>query len=668
MFSKQKLYYILLTLIIIVGSYLRFKGLGKWPLALDEFYILRSIQNILDKGIPQFDAGGYYTRGLIYQYVVACLVKVGAKAEFISRFVSVVLNLIAFPALFILTKKVLNKTSAILIVSLFAFSLWEIELSRFARMYTFFQTIFIWYLLYLYKYFFEENNKAVYWLLGLSFFSLFVYEASIFIVGLNFLTFLWDNKKKKFTFDLKKGNYVYLVISFLILFFALFFLMYDFRGVNINEVIPIELKEYFANTVKSGKFRIPIILVSQIQNSISIFFLAIILIPSLFVIYKIFKYVDDNFLLKFSLISIVLLSIANLYSLIILFTILFFLLGWINISDIKRIPKLFFVLLGFNLFIQLLYANIDLSWQAETSYRIGTDHLSNTKILFKEFLNFPNLYELFALFRDTYKIHTFFSVAILLPGTVLLIRRRNILMQKNFFFILLLLLLFIVTIINTQWFETRYFFFLYPLFLICLLISINEIAEIIIKNSQSFRTVFILFIGAIFFIVSEDINAHHLLNIDSAEINFRKNMNDDLKSHFYPRWNTREISDIINNKSDKDDIIISNEKICSFYLDRLDNIYVDYMSNDFLIQSVNHGKNERWTNASLIYNLDDFYELLFNNKKNIWLIVNKMWGVKLMTKDGLFEKLDEFIYYKDDDGLTFLYRIPSDTKIKKNEK
>ena len=56
---------------VLAGLYGRFKGLGTWPLGVDEFYISRSIDNVLRSGLPRFPCGGYYTRGLLYQYLVA---------------------------------------------------------------------------------------------------------------------------------------------------------------------------------------------------------------------------------------------------------------------------------------------------------------------------------------------------------------------------------------------------------------------------------------------------------------------------------------------------------------------------------------------------------------------------------------------------------------------
>ena len=74
MTSRQELYKLLLAAAVaalLVGLYARFVGLGVWPFGVDEFYISRSIDNILRTGLPHFPCGGLYTRGLVYQYLVA---------------------------------------------------------------------------------------------------------------------------------------------------------------------------------------------------------------------------------------------------------------------------------------------------------------------------------------------------------------------------------------------------------------------------------------------------------------------------------------------------------------------------------------------------------------------------------------------------------------------
>jgi hypothetical protein len=69
--SVRMLLLLLVPVAMLAGLYGRFKGIGTWPLGVDEFYASRSIDHVLLTGWPRFPCGGYYTRGLRFQYVVA---------------------------------------------------------------------------------------------------------------------------------------------------------------------------------------------------------------------------------------------------------------------------------------------------------------------------------------------------------------------------------------------------------------------------------------------------------------------------------------------------------------------------------------------------------------------------------------------------------------------
>src|SRR6201999_522014 len=77
--------YIAATLALLLGIYARLKGLGAAPIEADEYYILRSVQNILRVGVPEYACGGYYPRGLAYQYLVTLLAFTGMQLEVAAR-------------------------------------------------------------------------------------------------------------------------------------------------------------------------------------------------------------------------------------------------------------------------------------------------------------------------------------------------------------------------------------------------------------------------------------------------------------------------------------------------------------------------------------------------------------------------------------------------------
>ena len=136
---------------ITLGIYARFIGLNTWSFATDEYFIAKSTDFILEKGVPQFECGGYYMRGLLMQYFIAAERLFGFPLNLAVRLPSAISFFISLPALFILSRRLSGNIAAYACIILFSLSAWEIEFARFGRMYTLFQSVFLWYLVFLFK-------------------------------------------------------------------------------------------------------------------------------------------------------------------------------------------------------------------------------------------------------------------------------------------------------------------------------------------------------------------------------------------------------------------------------------------------------------------------------------------------------------------------------------
>jgi len=133
--QSTRIAFIITIIALVAGVYFHFKGLGKAPLAIDEYYIAISVRNILKHGWPEYDCGGFYTRGVLLQYLIVPFFKYGSHDEYYARLVCVVFNLLALPGLFSLAYRAGGKLVAYGLTTLFCLSIWEIEFARFARMY-----------------------------------------------------------------------------------------------------------------------------------------------------------------------------------------------------------------------------------------------------------------------------------------------------------------------------------------------------------------------------------------------------------------------------------------------------------------------------------------------------------------------------------------------------
>jgi hypothetical protein len=680
--KKSNLVIFMLLILSVLGAiYFRLVGLGKFPLAVDEYYTLQSVENILKYGLPKFHLAGYYDRGILFQYFVAPLLLAGLKPEFAGRIVPVICNIIMLIPFYLLTKKISGKLLALVLIFILCFSVWEIEIARFARMYTPFQMIFVFYIYFLYRCMIEGDIKSNKWLFILSFISIFVYEASIFLCLLNFLPLIWDTEKKSFTIEkvisLNFSKY-YLAISTLILIFGYLFLKFNFRHIGVNEaqLFPANLPQINDTDAHSeGSFRLPKILALTIFHD-KVFMGLFVVFAAVLVysIYKILKSRVTSIAAKVCMILLIILFALNLFGLSLVLLVLFYFMKLIEKKDLiyskNEDPRskilgykahVIYLLIFPALFSFVFWSAFALHRSAWHQFFPG-EHLTGTvqslKVLWKEFINYPFFYETFVLFRDTIPRYTFIIIGLLGGGILLLLFKKDKEDYKyRFLYIIFIILILLVNILNLTYFETRYFFFLFPLVIILAYSTILRVTEFFV-HSESLKLYTFAVPVILILLISEDFNPKYLINIDTSKINYRVNESFELKSHYYPRWDTRTPAEIINNKLEQGDIVISNQQVNGFYLKRIDYMYVDYRSERFGSISLDYGRKEIWTDANLIYDDKSLINLLNEAPNRKWLIINTAWDISYLKKDNFFQDFKKYAVYANKDSSAILYKIP----------
>ncbi len=178
------------ALALAAGLYGRFKGIGTWSLGVDEFYISRSVDNLLRTGLPAFPCGGYYSRGVLYQYLVAGLRLCGWSPETASRGLSAASSLVVLPAAYLAARRVAGALTGWLVVVLLCLSIWEIEMARFARMYAPFQAVFAWYVVAYLRFTLDRRRAALGWMAVLSVVGVLVWEGGMLLGFANLFALL----------------------------------------------------------------------------------------------------------------------------------------------------------------------------------------------------------------------------------------------------------------------------------------------------------------------------------------------------------------------------------------------------------------------------------------------------------------------------------------------
>jgi len=132
-----------LVVLVAVGGWLRLRHLGKLGFIGDEGIQALAVQGILNEGVPRVDSGRLYARALPFLYVQAAAARRWGLDEFSLRLPSAVCGTMVILLAYLLGATVADRRVGLVLAGLLAFSVWEIELSRYARSYTALQCAYL---------------------------------------------------------------------------------------------------------------------------------------------------------------------------------------------------------------------------------------------------------------------------------------------------------------------------------------------------------------------------------------------------------------------------------------------------------------------------------------------------------------------------------------------
>lgn len=240
--------YLVTAVSLLIGLWARFHSLGNWSLSADEYYIARSVEDIIRTGLPEFDCGGFYVRGMLFQYLVAALQMSGMSAELSARFVAAVASVAVLPAVYILGRRVHGPTVGLLAVCVIALSTWEVDIARFGRMYAPFQAVFAWYLVYFVKYTVDGELRALRPMLLLSVIGVLTWEGGVLMALANLLPPFIRSPDGAFS----KGDFRYLALCAALAVAAYLLGTSDLRHLGTDPFPPGFNATEFAENLRDG--------------------------------------------------------------------------------------------------------------------------------------------------------------------------------------------------------------------------------------------------------------------------------------------------------------------------------------------------------------------------------------------------------------------------------
>ena len=566
---------ILVPAAILFGLYGRFKGIGTWPLGVDEFYISRSIDHILASGLPRFPCGGYYTRGLLFQYLVAALRLSGQSPEFAGRLVASVSSLLMLPAAYLLGKRVQGPLTGWLAVILLLVSIWEIEMARFGRMYAPFQAEFVWYLLFYLRYTVDKNAAALRWMIALSIVGVLTWEGGTLLGVANLFAVLQAHDHGR----LKAADWRRLVglVGVLAL---LYLASRDLRDLGASVAAPeasaaADTSEPSAHIAFMSIFKLPG------------WWITIFLIPLAFAIptARFIGSYRDRLLTFAGLWLIVLAAVGHA------FTAVMSLLVLMQLTELIDWRELVF---GRGRVFTLMLLALLLSWLAYNQFSGG----QSPQALF----SFPDIWQ--RIVRPWGRTMPILTVTILIAASYwfckLLTDRDQIAKPIASLFNLLFLLIVTVAAIPTNRIETRYTFFLYPLMIVIALAAVLEVLRLIGMHKKV-PAALLTGVPLLCFAATEDFRIKDVVHVDSAAVNFRVGMPDARADHYYPRNDVRGVGLWLSTHVQPGDVVVSGIPNVDQYYDGFDYFYLDEEDNRYDAYVCADDRTERWSNHQVLY-------------------------------------------------------------------
>lgn len=627
---------------VLLGIYFRFKGLTVWPLAADEFYLTRSVQQILECGLPRFDCdGSFYNRGILQQYISAFLQWMGFSEVFSMRIVPAVCSLGVLPAAYHLSRKAADSVPvACITVVILSLSLWEIELSRYARMYIPFQLLFVWYLVFLCKYTLHKDLSSKWLMYFLSILSVFLWEGGIFVLLLNFSPLLFHREKL---------NPLHCLVSGILLLAGYFYLKIEFRFINGINPYPADIETPISsiNTLALPK----LLILSASQNVYWLMAALAVAVCSIYWCWRLFTKHSFGLWQCSGFSALVALSWLNQLGAMFALAALMLIAGWFSIDDIKREVLLKgIIIIVLNFAFWLVYALSSSVWVRQLGFSDNPNPIIKTFL--KIIIKFPNILDkVIYTYWVAVPIQTcLFGLTAISVALFSIFEKEN--RNENFSVLLSTFIIgyLLVGLVNTTYTSTRYSFFLYPLLIIVITAGVQQMLKHILK--KRFSSLVYLSTVTLVFAISEDFNMDHLLNIDSKRAHYRLDYfadNHKLAQHFMLRLDYKSPSEYINSHANEDDIIVSTAEEAYLHLHRLNYSYVPFFYTEFRVVSCSGGTKHRWTNKPLIYSEGSLKQLIENAESDVWIIIHKH-RFTWFTNQVFLNALDENIVMESDAG------------------
>jgi hypothetical protein len=560
---------------LLIGVYGRFKGIGTWPLGVDEFYLSRSVDHILHSGLPRFPCGGFYTRGLLFQYLVAAVRMTGFSPEFSGRFVAGMCSIAVLPAAYLIGRRANGPLAGWLTVIVLCLSIWEIEMARFGRMYAPFQLVFAYYLLFYLRYTVDRDMGALRWMIGLSFVGVLTWEGGTLLGAANLFAVIQSQSKGRLR-AADGWRLAVLTVALVLLLIA----AQDWRGAA-GSALPGP-----ATGPAPPSLWLSLMSDWSIPRPRHVWMAALALVLGLAgASLRFIASFRDRWMVAAGLSVALLAALGHAFTAaagVLVMMVLIDLIDWRELTQPRA--RLFVLALAALLVFWVAY------------------ELASGGRPLRALSDFPDVFE--RVGRPWGRAVPVTAVCIALCGGFLFFRalRAPDSMSRSIRPLVSLALLMVLAVgaIPTNRIETRYTFFLYPLLIV---LAVSAVMMAVEWFAPRRRTPALLVAAAplLCFAFTEDLQLRQVAHVDSVETNFRLGMPPGRADHYFPRNDMRGIAQWLAANIRPGDVVVTGIPSLDQYYPRFNYFYLDEEDNRYDAYVCPDGRTDRWTNHPVVF-------------------------------------------------------------------
>lgn len=603
--------YLVTAAAVLLGLWARFAGIGAWPLNSDEYYIARSVEDILRTGLPEYDCGGYYTRGLLFQYVVAVLQWSGVSAEVSARVVAAAASVAALPAVYMLGKRLGGRSVGLLAVAAMAISSWEVDIARFGRMYAPFQAVFAWYVIYFLRHTVDRDPKALGPMLLLSVVGLLTWEGGVLLLLANLLPPFLRSPEGRLT----RIDVTYIAAAAFLLVVGYYLTqMVDFRRIGTQSFpTGVDPDSFYIGESEPRLFEV---LALTPYVAFAAVLLAILALASLRWAFSLRR----RWPAALGLLAAVGAALAHQFSLVATIVVVLLLarmLHWRELLSRSAWPFLALVLASatawsvYALAHPEFLATVDVPW----------NHESRALALAHELLRVPDYLAIVVLpwVRQAPLLGLLLAAGLVVAAVRVILQSTRVPDAEQVVLTLGACLLAAAAMSDPPRFETRYVFFLYPTAVVIMVTTAARLAaNLRMTNTVATATTAAVIAGVMQ--LGGDLNVRRLVAVDSplahpeTQVTRRaSNVMRRTDSRSAARW-------LDEHARGPDTLVINSYPGVDFYFDDFDFAYIDSENQRYWAYACNEGRTERWGNLPLISTVTDLESQIVKQPRTLIVV------------------------------------------------